>query len=230
MNEWWIGSSTSAQIRSGDVMKQSSVWLTMPSVRVLDRHDAVVRCLRFDFAEYLVDRRDRTRRCEMAELFDGRRFGVGAGRSEIGDRQRLFERETARDDLAKQMRHVVVGQRSGVVAFDPRQNLRFALGPIEHRRLVAGVGGLDLRDLPARTWRARSSAAAVRGRSCRSRRGFHAAGRLSRLCRRPSHSDSATAESVSPLGQGFRFHAPCSASNEAMYSINASTAASGTAL
>ena len=29
---WWIGSSTSPQMRSFDVMKQSRVWLTMPSV------------------------------------------------------------------------------------------------------------------------------------------------------------------------------------------------------
>ena len=81
INEWWIGNSTSAQIRSGDVMKQSSGVIDHAFGGILDRHDAVVRRLGFDFAEHLVDRRERARRREMTELLDRGGFGIRTGRS-----------------------------------------------------------------------------------------------------------------------------------------------------
>src|SRR5262249_44274431 len=125
------------------------------------------------------------------------------------NRQRLLECETTRDDFAKEVRHVVVGERTPVLAFDAREDFRFALRTIENRRFVARIRGFDLRN-PLRAARALVDQTLQLA-----------------IDRGDARADIAQ---LHLFAAGVFRHQTCSASNTPMNSINASTAASGTAL
>ena len=111
---------------------------------VLDRYDAAVGGAGFHLAEHLVDGRLGPRRREVTEVLDDGGFRVGAGWAEVGHRQWLLEGQAAGDDFAEQARHVAVREGAGVLGLDALQDLRFPLGAVEHRGLVARLGRLDL--------------------------------------------------------------------------------------
>src|SRR5690606_15720423 len=68
-----------------------------------------------------------------------RALGEGARRTEIGDPERLLERETGRHDLAEDLLHRVVRQGAGIDLVQPAQHLGLALGALD-------VAMLDLAD------------------------------------------------------------------------------------
>jgi hypothetical protein len=117
----------------------------------------------FAGAEHLVDRRARHRFDELPEMAGDRVVGERAGGAEVGDPQRLLECEASRHHLPEDTRNRLVRQRSAVCRLQPREDLRFALGPV--RDAVT----FDRANRPACAARAFSRSRSP-GRACRSPR------------------------------------------------------------
>ena len=98
--------------------------------RVLNGHDSVVGLPALGGAKDFVDRRVGVRIDELTEVTRDRCVTECSGRAQVRDTQALLEREARRHDLPEHARDRVVGERPAVLDREPRQDLRFALGPI----------------------------------------------------------------------------------------------------
>src|SRR3569832_89860 len=100
---------------------------------ILHGHHTVVAGACFDVAKDLVDGVVRHRAHRMTEVLERRHLRERTFGPEIGDAQRLLERETGRHDLAKQARHLLSAKRPFITRDDPAQHLGLALGAIKTR-------------------------------------------------------------------------------------------------
>ena len=121
-------SFTSPQIDRSVATMRSSVRPDGALGRVLDRHDRVVGLTAVDTAEDVVERRERHRLDEGAEMLGHGGVAERPGRTEIRDAHRLLERAARRHDLAEHARHRVVRQRTRVVGVQAAKHLRLRSG------------------------------------------------------------------------------------------------------
>ena len=114
--------------------------------RIFHRSDQIIRLPRFHQLETVVHRSTRFGAGGMAEMFDGGLLGKRSLRTEIGNGQRTFHRQTFAHNLPKQAGDGFVGQRSFVQTLDAAQHGGFALGTVHRPRAFQfadgmGVGG-----------------------------------------------------------------------------------------
>ena len=131
---WWMRSSTSPQICSGEVRNRSSVWLTVPSVEFstgTTPKSALPASTSWNTSSIDGSGSART---EWPKCLSTAAWREGALGPEVGDLQRLLLRQAGRHDLAEQPQDLLVAQRALCAlgaAQRHAQHLRLALGPVE---------------------------------------------------------------------------------------------------
>ncbi len=105
------------------------------------RHHAVMGCAAFHRAKHVVDGRARMALHRAAETHEGGLLAERALRSQIGHRQRRFQRTALRHYFGEQLRHGSVAQRPGIVLLQALQYLRLALRA-QHRAILLEVTNL----------------------------------------------------------------------------------------
>src|SRR5262245_11756726 len=98
---------------------------------VLYGHHGVADRSGLRLPERFVDRAARDHLCGRAEMLEGGFLAESAGRTEIGDRQRLLQSATRRHDFGVQTRKCRVREGAAVDLEYPPQHLRLALGFVD---------------------------------------------------------------------------------------------------
>ena len=109
--------------------------------RVLDRDHAVMRAARLDLAEDFVEGRAGTPLDQGTELAYHRFLAVGAGGTEVGDRERRFDGTAGAHDLDEDLAQRTGGQRPGIGGRQAVEHLCLAVGPVDRS------GTLEVPDL-----------------------------------------------------------------------------------
>ncbi len=99
--------------------------------RVLDRHYPVIDLPGFNRTEHVVDGQVGRKRRGGTEVLLRRRLGKCAGRAEIGDLERLLQRQASRHHLAEDGAYRTFRQGTGIGFGDAAQYLRLAFRAID---------------------------------------------------------------------------------------------------
>ncbi|MCY1418425.1 hypothetical protein D9M71_339840 [compost metagenome] len=107
---------------------------------VLHRHHAEVDRTGGHFAKHFVDGGHGGADHRMTEMLERRGLGEGAFRPQVGDLERLLERQAGGHDFAEQPRHFLVVQRTLVALHDVLEDPGLSLGAVEDRLFALGQG------------------------------------------------------------------------------------------